>query len=217
MSFTIALQNNDGTVSVILCGGRGGLETAGKILFNHYYTYLNVQVLIDMGNLVNLGPSYGTKHDGVDPRYVWAHVRDLEGKEEDHKARVYSEADSVCGIHDFNYLFSGGLWYFSTIGDTFFKPLTLDLIVKKDIDADALRRVKEIQRYEKCSRLRAWRKYKQMSLVSCAKHIGISHAKLAGFETHTKMPSPEDIRNIERFYRRDEAVLFDFVLVKNKA
>jgi hypothetical protein len=60
---TIAIQNQDGTVTGIYCHFDGYLEYNGRILHDHYTTEEIVRELISLGDLSSLGTEIGTKHD----------------------------------------------------------------------------------------------------------------------------------------------------------
>ena len=60
---TIAIQNQDGSVTGIYCHWDGYLEHNGRILHDHYTTEEIVRELISLGELSSLGTNIGTKHD----------------------------------------------------------------------------------------------------------------------------------------------------------
>jgi hypothetical protein len=60
---TIAIQNEDGTVTGIYCHWDGYLSHNGRILEENYTTEESVRELIDLGDLSSLGETIGTKHD----------------------------------------------------------------------------------------------------------------------------------------------------------
>jgi hypothetical protein len=59
---TIAIQNEDGTVTGIYCHWDGYLSHNGDILQNHYNTEAAVRELIALGDLSSLGSEIGEKH-----------------------------------------------------------------------------------------------------------------------------------------------------------
>ena len=60
---TIAIQNEDGTVTGIYTHWDGYLSHNGKILQNHYNTEAAVRELIALGDLSSLGETVGVKVD----------------------------------------------------------------------------------------------------------------------------------------------------------
>jgi len=60
---TIAIQNEDGTVTGIYCHWDGYLSNNGRILEENYTTEESVRELIALGDLSSLGKTVGTKHD----------------------------------------------------------------------------------------------------------------------------------------------------------
>jgi len=60
---TIAIQNEDGTVTGIYCHWDGYLSNNGRILEENYTTEESVRELIALGDLSSLGETVGTKHD----------------------------------------------------------------------------------------------------------------------------------------------------------
>lgn len=60
---TIAIRNDNGTVTGIYCHWDGYLSYNGKILVENYTTEAAVRELIALGDLSSLGESIGSKHD----------------------------------------------------------------------------------------------------------------------------------------------------------
>jgi hypothetical protein len=60
---TIAIQNEDGTVTGIYCHWDGYLSCNGRILQENYTDEAKVRELIALGDLSSLGETVGTKHD----------------------------------------------------------------------------------------------------------------------------------------------------------
>ena len=60
---TIAIQNEDGTVTGIYCHWDGYLSHNGDILQKFYTTEEKVRALIALGDLSSLGEQIGSKHD----------------------------------------------------------------------------------------------------------------------------------------------------------
>ena len=60
---TIAIQNEDGTVTGIYCHWDGYISCNGVILYENYNTEESVRELIALGDLSSLGETIGTQHD----------------------------------------------------------------------------------------------------------------------------------------------------------
>jgi hypothetical protein len=60
---TIAIQNEDGTVTGIYCHWDGYTSNNGRILEENYTTEEAVRELIALGDLSSLGETVGIKHD----------------------------------------------------------------------------------------------------------------------------------------------------------
>ena len=93
---TIAIQNEDGTVTGIYCHWDGYTSNNGRILQENYTTESAVRELIALGDLSSLGESIGSKVDFNDydaqKGQCLAYARDRG--ETDAEARTYaSHAD----------------------------------------------------------------------------------------------------------------------------
>ena len=64
---TIAIRNDNGTVTGIYCHWDGYLSYNGKILVENYTTEAAVRELIALGDLSSLGPTIGEKVNFNDP------------------------------------------------------------------------------------------------------------------------------------------------------
>jgi len=60
---TIAIQNEDGSVTGIYCHWDGYLSHNGQILQDHYQDEAKIRELIALGDLSSLGAEIGTKHN----------------------------------------------------------------------------------------------------------------------------------------------------------
>jgi hypothetical protein len=60
---TIAIQNEDGSVTGIYCHWDGYLSNNGQILQDHYQDEAKVRELIALGDLSSLDAEIGTKHN----------------------------------------------------------------------------------------------------------------------------------------------------------
>lgn len=60
---TIAIRNEDGTVTGIYCHWDGYLSNNGRILQENYTTEAAVRELIALGDLSSLGETIGSKHN----------------------------------------------------------------------------------------------------------------------------------------------------------
>jgi hypothetical protein len=60
---TIAIQNEDGSVTGIYCHWDGYLSHNGQILQDHYNDESKVRELIALGDISSLGKEIGTKHN----------------------------------------------------------------------------------------------------------------------------------------------------------
>lgn len=103
---TIAIQNEDGTVTGIYCHWDGYLSHNGRILQDHYTDEAKVRELIALGDLSSLGENIGTKHDFDNaPRGECnAYGRDRGEKNVDAETRIGEGAFD----QEFNYLFVPG-------------------------------------------------------------------------------------------------------------
>ncbi len=74
---TIAIQNEDGTVTGIYCHWDGYLSHNGRILQDHYTTEAQVRELIALGDISSLGANIGEQHNfnAPDPAETLAETR----------------------------------------------------------------------------------------------------------------------------------------------
>lgn len=64
---TIALEFADGTVQSVYCHWDGYLSNNGVILRDHWSDPFKLRELIDLGNLSQLAPEIGVKHEFDNP------------------------------------------------------------------------------------------------------------------------------------------------------
>lgn len=107
---TIAIQNEDGTVTGIYCHWDGYTSNNGRILQENYTTEAAVRELIALGDLSSLGETVGVKHD-FDTRAdgqckAYGRDRNIKGAE----AMTYaSHAALIEGMgQEYDYLFTPG-------------------------------------------------------------------------------------------------------------
>ena len=107
---TIAIQNEDGTVTGIYCHWDGYLSCNGRILAENYTTEEAVRELIALGDLSSLDAEIGTKTDFRDPAkgQCVAYGRDRGEKNVD--ARTCSSWDQLISDfgQEYDYLFQLG-------------------------------------------------------------------------------------------------------------
>ena len=113
---TIAIQNEDGTVTGIYCHWDGYLSHNGRILQEFYTTEAQVRELLALGDLSSLGANIGERHDfnAADTATTLAEtVCTAYGRdrgETDVEARVFnSHADLIENAgQEYDYLFVPG-------------------------------------------------------------------------------------------------------------
>lgn len=119
---TIAIRNEDGTVSGIYCHWDGYLAYNGKILVENYTDEAKVRELIALGNISSLGENIGSKvdfddYDSHNKGQCVAYGRDRG--ERDQEAKNYPFWDALIGNagEEYNYLFVPGEgWYVEYYG-----------------------------------------------------------------------------------------------------
>jgi hypothetical protein len=110
---TIAVQNENGSVSVVYCHFDGYLSGVGRTLAEHYTDREQVQSLLAWGDISALDQDIG--------RSVF-YRRDRG--ESDTEARTFNTFEEYVAAgqwHEYNYFFSNGAWYVRSraINDTF--------------------------------------------------------------------------------------------------
>ena len=106
---TIAIQNEDGTVTGIYCHWDGYLSYNGRILAENYTDEAKVRELIALGDISSLGAEIGTKHDfNVWPGVTNAYARDRGETDVDartcHNWRQFVSENG----QEYDYLFTPG-------------------------------------------------------------------------------------------------------------
>ena len=98
---TIAIQNEDGTVTGIYCHWDGYPEHNGKILVNDYTTEEKVRELIALGDISSLGST-------IDKTEAYGRDRG-ENSVGPHKGKSHHEFVGKYG-QQYDYLFKNGEW-----------------------------------------------------------------------------------------------------------
>ena len=101
---TIAIQNDDSTVTGIYCHWDGYLSNNGQILLDHYEDEATVRALIDLGNISSLGNSTVATE---------AYMRD-KGEQGQEAATAHNWRQFIAeNGQEFDYLYVPGEgWYF---------------------------------------------------------------------------------------------------------
>jgi hypothetical protein len=132
---TIAIENNDGTVSQVYCHWDGYLEGVGKTLLEHYNTREAVEKLLAGGSISSLGEyvsddekSFNKKHDDEDDYTVYYTYRgEVIVIEEFESLSDYEENHQY---EEFEYIFTqDNVWSVFFNGD--WHDLELELSEKK--------------------------------------------------------------------------------------
>lgn len=138
---TIAIQNDNGTVTGIYCHWDGYTSNNGRILQDHYTTEEAVRELIALGDLSSLGETVGTKHsfDNAPRGECNAYGRDRG--EKDVEAKTYTSHDDLLREmgQEYDYLFTPGKgWtvrYFSGWSSVDSQPLAEAIQAEAEQDA----------------------------------------------------------------------------------
>ena len=132
---TIAIENNDGTVSQVYCHWDGYLEGVGKTILEHYNTREAVEKLLAGGSISSLGEyvsddekSFNKKHDDEDDYTVYYTYRgEVIVIEEFESLSDYEENHQY---EEFEYIFTqDNVWSVFFNGD--WHDLELELSEKK--------------------------------------------------------------------------------------
>lgn len=112
---SIAIQNDDGSVTGIYCHNDGYPSHNGKILVEHYNTPERVRALVALGDISVLAPNleggFGHSFDNPVKGAVIAYIRD-RGEEGCTTTRASNYADFLRGMRqEYNYLFRDGKWF----------------------------------------------------------------------------------------------------------
>lgn len=130
----IGRESSDG-ITFVYCHWDGYPAHVGKILSLHYDSIEKIDTLLAHGDVSQLGPSIGEKHDfathnAIHPDWCLFYGRD-RGDSHCHPKNAATrwafrdyEADQ-----QFYYLFAGGIWLFANRADGF-EPVACELIEK---------------------------------------------------------------------------------------
>jgi hypothetical protein len=132
---TIAIENNDGTVSQVYCHWDGYLEGVGKTLLEHYNTREAVEKLLAGGSISSLGEyvsddekSFDKKHDDEDDYTVYYTYRGEDPVIEEFDS--LSDYEENHQYEEFEYIFTqDNVWSVFFNGD--WHDLELELSEKK--------------------------------------------------------------------------------------
>ena len=117
---TIAIRNDNGTVTGIYCHWDGYFSYNGRILLDHYNDEARVRELISYGHLSSLGPDIGSKHDFEKAPRNECNYYGRDRGEKDQHARTYGSWNALLNDNgqEYNYLFVPGEgWYVEYYGD----------------------------------------------------------------------------------------------------
>lgn len=100
---TIAMENSDGTVTIIYCHWDGHLDTNGKTLLENYDSKEQVSELLELGDLSVLERT---------PLACEAYHRDRNEPWEDVQPKTYASWAEAMKYEsqEYNYLFRDGEW-----------------------------------------------------------------------------------------------------------
>ena len=107
---TIAIQNEDGTVTGIYCHWDGYTSHNGRILAENYTTEEAVRELIALGDLSSLGETVGTKHDFNNAPRGECNAYGRDRGETDVEAKIYASYSDFLEVmgQEYDYLFTPG-------------------------------------------------------------------------------------------------------------
>jgi hypothetical protein len=132
---TIAIENNDGTVSQVYCHWDGYLEGVGKTILEHYNTREAVEKLLAGGSISSLGEyvsddekSFNKKYDDEDDYTVYYTYRGEDIVIEEFES--LSDYEENHQYEEFEYIFTqDNVWSVFFNGD--WHDLELELSEKK--------------------------------------------------------------------------------------
>lgn len=125
---SIAVRNEDNTITAVYCNWDGYPGYVGKMLFNHYNGEEKIRELISYGSISSLRPEIGIKHPERNPHgfgsAAWKkheadykdmttfHVRDGEEDVADCTGQVHPDIPTWLDDEgqDWNYLWTGEEW-----------------------------------------------------------------------------------------------------------
>ena len=115
---TIAIQNEDGTVTGIYCHWDGYISHNGTILKDHYTNEAKVRELIALGDISSLGARIGTAHDFDNCPTGETNAYGRDRGEPNTAARTYDNWTRFINTEgqEYDYLFqpSTGKWQVNT-------------------------------------------------------------------------------------------------------
>jgi hypothetical protein len=120
---TIAIQNDDGTVTGIYCHWDGYLSHNGRILKENYNTEAKVRELIALGQLSGLGETIGEKVDFYNAPDGQCIAYGRDRGEIDSDAETFNTWTALLNLsgQEYNYLFVPGegwrVEYYGRMGD----------------------------------------------------------------------------------------------------
>lgn len=123
---TIAICNDNGTVTGIYCHWDGYLSHNGRILQDFYTTEAAVRELIALGDLSSLGANIGEQHDFNNAPYadtIAETVCTAYGRDRGETGVEAATFDSWVKLleqmgQEYDYLFENGAWTVRTYDDT---------------------------------------------------------------------------------------------------
>lgn len=110
---TIAILNEDGTVTSQYCHWDGYIDHNGMILRDHYTDTAKIRRLISLGAVSVLAPEIGEKQDFDNPTYKkWCLVYGRDRGETGTEATTYHNQEQWLkkGSQEYNYLWDGSEW-----------------------------------------------------------------------------------------------------------
>ena len=128
---TIAIRNDNGTVTGIYCHWDGYLSHNGQILQDHYADEDKVRALIALGHVSSLGPEIGERHpfdtynlteEQKDPRWQnWTTFYGRDRGEPEQDAELFGSWNDLLNNQgqEYNYIFEpkDGCWYVEFYGN----------------------------------------------------------------------------------------------------
>lgn len=108
----ICIRNTNGCVNGIFCHRNGELQYAGKTLNDYYFDKFRIERLLELGCLLYLGPTIGTKIDKdadypIDEQCIAMH-RDLE---RDYLVYEDYTLESILHSYSYIYIYEDGAWF----------------------------------------------------------------------------------------------------------
>lgn len=127
---TIAIRNEDGTVTGIYCHWDGYLSNNGQILRDHYTDEAKIRALLAEGHVSSLGVEIGEKHpfdtynlteEQKDPQWgLWTKFYGRDRGEEEQDAELFGSWETMLSRNgqEFNYIYEpkDQCWYVQYYG-----------------------------------------------------------------------------------------------------